>query len=328
MFGGGVALVLALASAPAPAGSNTQLKVLDARIGERSLMSGTTDKPIVFDPRQRTLLLMTVRNDGPAPVAVSYLRVSGSLLGIPFARYQAGTPGTVAPGETRTITALGDFFDIASIANGYVNASLQAVEVEAVGNRHITVATQGFDAKIRGSLWSSEGLLFLQVVAFSLISLIDIAIGVSRRRLPHNRFIRALLFGVAAASTVLTIVIGAAMASIALFDSSAWVPAVLLATAAGFALGYLSPGRLERTAAEAAEDRVIDLVAAGAVARASGEFARRTTGEVASHASGDHTGLAASHHDSGEFAPPPHHDSGEFAPPPHHDSGSHEPPVT
>jgi len=164
----------------------------------------------------------------------------------------------------------------------------------------------------------------------AVISFVDIAIGVSRRRLPKNRFICGILFAFAAVMTVLAIVIVAAMARIALFETTAWVPALLVATAGSFILGYISPSRMVRTAPEKAEDKVIDLVAAGAVARATGDHERRTTGEVAAHQSGDHTAgiagldLTASHH-SGEFTAAPAHESGEFTAAPAHESGSHEP---
>jgi hypothetical protein len=112
--------------------------------------------------------------------------------------------------------------------------------------------------------------------------------------------------------------------------AAAYVPAIFLATAIGFGLGFVSPGPLERRARDVSEDRVVDIVAAEAVARASGEYARRTTGGTAlPHESGDYTQeVAESGHDSGRFTPQdsgsftkqdsgsfaPQHESGEFAP--------------
>ncbi len=320
------ALALSIPGAAAGASSSTQLKVIDAHVGNRSLMSGTTDNPVVIDPNARVVLSMTVRNDGPDAALVRYLRLSGSLIGIRFANFQGSANVAVLPGATQTVSVRGDFFDVDKVANGYVNGTMQLVD-----EQRQTLASQSFDANITGSWISTEGLLLAQVFLFALISLVDIGFGLARRRLPRNRFVRGILFALAAASTVMTLVILAAMAAIALFDASAWVPALLVATGGGFVLGYLSPGRLERSVHEQAEDKVIDLVAAGAVARASGEFARRTTGEVTGPESGDHsvvslspTGENPAHH-SGEFAPAPSHESGEFSPAPTHESGSHEP---
>jgi hypothetical protein len=269
---------------------------------------------------------MTLRNDGPTVAIVRYLRLSGALLGIHFANFQGSVNVAVLPGTTRTVAVRSDFFDVDRVATGYVNGTMSAVS-----EQRETLAAQRFDANINGSWVSTEGLLLAQVFLFALISLVDIGVGLSRRRLPRNRFIRAILFSLAAASTVLTLVIIAAMAQIALFDASAWVPALLVASAGGFVLGYLSPGRLERSVHEKAEDRVVDLVAADAVLRASGQYDRRTTGQVTGPESGDHSvvSLAPTGENpaqrSGEFAPAPSHESGEFTPPPTHESGSHEP---
>jgi hypothetical protein len=282
---------------------------------------------VVVEPKAPTTLSMTIANDGTTPLHVRYLRLSGTMLGIDFVQYQASTKVDIAPGTTKTVTTPSDFFDVDGVATGYVNAKMAAVdEVRS------TIVTQSFVADVKGKFLSSEGLFFLQVLAFALISLVDVAYGIARRRLPRNRFIAAVLFAFAAASTVIAIVIGAAMARVALFEPQAWVPALFVATAGAFVLGYLSPSRLSRTATDEADDKVIDLVAAGAVARATGEQAARTTGGTPSHESGEHT-LDIGSHESGEFSVRhesgeynvEQHDSGEFTAAQRHESGSHEP---
>jgi hypothetical protein len=304
------------------------VKLVDAHIGDRSIMTGTSDHPVVINPKVPTTLSMTIANQGTSPLHVRYLRLSGAVLGIDFVNFQASTQADIEPGATETVTGPSDFFDLDGVATGYVKARMEAVD-----EQRSTIVSQSFVADVHGKFFSSEGLFFLQVLAFALISLVDVAYGVSRRRLPRNRFIAAVLFAFAAASTVITIVIGAAMARIVLFEPQAWVPALFVATAAAFVLGYLSPSRLSRTAPEEAEDKVIDLVAAGAVARATGENPARTTGGTPSHDSGDHTDALDVAHDSGEFGVSRHesgeynvqqHDSGDYTGVQRHDSGSHE----
>jgi hypothetical protein len=120
-------------------------------------------------------------------------------------------------------------------------------------------------------------------------------------------------------------VIGIAMLRIALPGPTTWVPAVVLSTVVGFVLGYLSPGPLDQHAKDSADEEVIDLVAAEAVARASGAHERRTTGgSVAPNESGAHdpaheSGSHAPAHESGEFKA---HQSGQFTP---HESGPIDP---
>jgi hypothetical protein len=342
----------AAADTPAPP---TRLKVLAASIGDRSLMLPTRDNPIVINPKVKKQLTMTVRNEGSAAVSVRYLRLTGSLLGIHFVRYQATSDVAVGAGATRTISVLGDFFDVDGVATGYMSATMQVVDQDRA-----VLATQPFVADVRGKVASSVGLLLLEAFVFAVVGLIEIVVGLARRRLPRNRFVRAIFFALTAGSAVITLTVAAAMARVALFGAGSWIPALLIASGVGFVLGYLSPGRIERGARDTTDDSVIDLVAAEAVARASGGVRRVQTGEIEAHKSGDHTGVAAavggsakqhdsgghvapqhdsgghapSQHDSGGHAPSQHdsgghapsqHDSGGHAPPESHQSGGHEP---
>jgi hypothetical protein len=283
------------------------LKITAASVGTRSLLSATRANPIVINPKVKQQLSMTVRNDGTTPVAIRYLRLTGSLLNVHFVRYQATANVNVAPGANRTISVPGDFFDVDGVATGYMNATMQVVDEQ----RNVLVS-QAFVADVQGKVASSVGLLLLEALVFAVVGISEIVIGLARRRLPWNRFMRAVFFALTGASVVVTVVVAAAMSRDALFGSSTWQPAVLIVAAIGFVLGYLSPGQIDRGARDDDEDTDIDLVAAEAVARASGEF-QRTTGSTPSHASGDHSAVAASHA------------SGEHAAPEQHASGGHEP---
>ncbi len=309
------------AGAGAATVASSRLHITAATIGDRSLLSGTRSNPIVINPKVRQQLSMTVRNDGTSTVAIRYLRLTGSLLNVHFVRYQASANVDVAPEATKTISVPGDFFDVDGVATGYMNATMQVVD-----QQRSILASQAFVADVQGKVASSVGLLLLEAFVFAIVGLGEIVIGLARRRLPWNRFMRAIFFALTAVSVVITIVVGAAMSRDALFGSSTWIPAVLIAALIGFVLGYLSPGQIDRSARDDDEDADIDLVAAEAVARASGEF-KRTTGSVPSHASGEHSGaisLVEGSQQSGEFAPLRQHTSGEFEPPEQHTSGGHD----
>ena len=315
---------LGAGAAAGAATAPSRLKVTAASIGDRSLLSATRANPIVINPKVRQQLSMTVRNDGTSVVSVRYLRLTGSLLGVHFVRYQASSNIDVAAGTTRTISVLGDFFDVDGVATGYMSATMQVVD-----QQRVVLASQPFVADVQGKVVSSVGLLLLEAFAFSAVGIVQIVFGLARRRLPRNRFVRAVFFAVTFGSVVITLTVAAAMARVALFGSSSWVPALLIASGIGFVLGYLSPGRLERGARDTTDDSVIDLVAAEAVARASGGVRRVQTGEVEAHKSGDHTGVLGKltrrtkQHDSGGHTPA-QHDSGGHSPS-HHDSGGHSP---
>jgi hypothetical protein len=126
------------------ASTPTRLKVTAAQIGDRSLLVGTRAKPIVINPHVREQLTMSVRNDGSGPVAIRYLRLTGSLLNVHFVRYQASANVVVGAGQTKTISVLGDFFDVDGVATGYMNATMQVVDEQ----RNV-LASQAFVGDVR-----------------------------------------------------------------------------------------------------------------------------------------------------------------------------------
>jgi hypothetical protein len=318
---GGVIAVVGIPSAARAADTspNTQVKIVAASIAGHSLFGTSTDRAVPMEARGDIPVSITVENTGDTPVAVRYVRITGAMLGIRFVRFEATARVVVPARETRTINQPGDFFDIDQSSTGYINSAIQVVN-----EQRVTLASHSFVADVQGKFWSSEGIFLLELLIFSLIGLARILVGVMRRSLPVNRFVRGLLFGLTTVTAALAIVIGIAMLRIALAAPTTWIPAALLALAGGFALGYISPGPLDRRAHEDTEAKVVDLVAAEAVARASGEHQRRTTGQTVSHSSGEHTqqsGEFSPQHESGEFAP--QHESGEFAP--QHDSAPIDP---
>jgi hypothetical protein len=212
------AVVAGAATAP-----SRGLKITAASVGTRSLLSATRANPIVINPKVKQQLSMTVRNDGTTPVAIRYLRLTGSLLNVHFVRYQATANVNVAPGATRTISVPGDFFDVDGVATGYMNATMQVVDEQ----RNVLVS-QAFVADVQGKVASSVGLLLLEALVFAVVGISEIVIGLARRRLPWNRFMRAVFFALTGASVVVTVVVAAAMSRDALFGSSTWQPAVLI----------------------------------------------------------------------------------------------------
>jgi hypothetical protein len=310
------------ARADAAPATNTDVKIIAAHIDGKSLFDDTRENPVPISPLPEVPFSLTVENTGDVPVEIRYVRITGAMLGIRFVRFQATTKETVPAHSVRTFGQPADFFDVDRAASGYINSSMQVVDAD-----RNTLASKGFVADVEGKFLSSEGVLLIEVIVFALIGIVQIMLGLYRRGLSPNRFYRAMLFAITFGSAAVAIVIGIAMLRIGLLRPTTWVPAVLLTTAAGFVLGYLSPGRLERRADDESEEKVLDLVAAEAVARASGQHERRTTGGSVPHTSGDHTGVTTGHpsgeheaHESGKFAP---HTSGGYTP--QHESGPQEP---
>jgi hypothetical protein len=308
-----------------PAGAAPKVQITAASIGGRSLFGDTRGSPVPMKTKHQVPFSVTVRNNGAAPVVIRFLSINGSIISVRLVRFSSTVGQTVPPFSAITINQLGDFASLDGAATGYFDASIAVADAQ--GN---TIASHGFGADSQGGFWSTEGIALLLVVAFAVVGIVRITIGVSRRSLSRNRFVRGLTFAITAAAGAIAIVVALAMFRIDLLPAAAYVPAIFLATAIGFGLGFVSPGPLERRARDVSEDRVVDIVAAEAVARASGEYSRRTTGgTVLPHESGDYTQeVAKAGHDSGSFTKQdsgsftkqdsgsftPQHESGEFAP--------------
>jgi hypothetical protein len=308
-----------------PADAARNVDITSASISGRSLFGDTRGSPVPIKTKHAVPFSVTVRNRSAVPVVIRFVSITGSIISVRLVRFSATVGSTVPPFSSITINQLGDFASLDGAATGYFDGSIAVADLQ--GN---TVASHGFGADSQGGFWSTEGIALLLVIAFALVGIVRIVMGVSRRSLSRNRFVRGLTFAITAAAGAIAIILALAMFRVDLLPAAAYVPAIFLSTAIGFGLGFVSPGPLERRARDVSEDRVVDIVAAEAVARASGNYARRTTGgTVLPHESGDYTQeVATAAHDSGRFTPQgsgsfttqdsgrfaPQHESGEFAP--------------
>ena len=293
---------------PAGAVEATQVHIDDATIGGRSLMQATSSNPVRLPTTRGVPLGITLTNTTDAPINVRAVQMVLSMLGVRLASYQASVEEIVPPHGTVTIYQAADFFTLDKAATGYVNAKVQVVD-----EARTTVASQPFSASVNGKINSDEGVFFLALVALTLIGVIEILLRMARGQLSRNRFLRGLGFGFTALCGAGSVVVGVAIVEVALLEPKVWIPTLLVATAAGFVVGYISPSYTEPDIGARTETRVIDIVATEAVARASGNYARRTTGGTTA----PHVDIRESNpHNSGGYAAP--HDSGGYAP--QHDS--------
>jgi hypothetical protein len=316
-----IAAVTWFLATPSGAEVTTPVRIVAAEIDGHSLFRDSHADPIPLSDRPEVPISVTIENHSGAPVKIRYLRITGAMLGVRFVSYQTSTNRTLPVDGRVTIAGPADFFDIDRQANGYINSAMQVVD-----EKREVLASKGFVADVDGRPWSTEGIVLLLFVAFGVVGLIDIGFRIARRGLTANRFLRGVLFAATFASFALAFVLGVAMLRITILAPATWIPILLLTSAAGFALGYISPGPLDRRAHEASDDKVIDLVAAEAIARASGQHGPATAGSAAvSHQSGEHvaheSGEFAAQHESGQFDA--QHDSGSF--PAQHNSGPMEP---
>jgi hypothetical protein len=310
------------------------LTIVRARLNNRDLSSGTNDDPIPLDNSPDVPFLVEVRNNTDRPIDVRWVRFELETLSISWAHYDLRTHTTVDAGDTTTIAEPLDFFDINITGKGYIDSTMGVYDFERE-----ELAAQDFALYIEGDTTSTISVFVILMLGLTIICIIEILVGITRRTLPANRFLRAVMFAFTGAVAAVTIVVGAAVLDIVLMTPTTYVRVIAIFTIVAGVLGYLSPGPVERTPEELHEEKLIDLTAEEALARASGQVPATVGAAVAaqqlSHQSGPQSvshesgPQSVSHesgpqqvsHESGGHAPPVDHASQEL--PAQHDSGEH-----
>ena len=257
---------LAIAVAP-PAGAAQTLDV-EARIGGRDLAEVDSTNPISIDPNAEIPLSVTIRNAGNRTENVRFVRLEGEALGLTFLTYDLGIRATLRPGEETTVEAVLDFFDLEDQATGYLGASLRVYDED----RRL-LGEQRFVMDIQGKPTSTLGLFAVAVLGIAAFSVTTLVLNTMRRRLPANRFVRGLQFGVAGGAIGVTLALGVSILRISFADVEAWVPLVFLPTVIAFGVGYVAPGPLSQSIRDVRDEDALLAMAEAAVARASGGHA-------------------------------------------------------
>ena len=259
-------LWLAISIAP-PAGAAQTLDV-EARIAGRDLADVDSANPLSIDPNEEIPLSVTIRNAGNRTENIRFVRLEGEALGLTFLTYDLGIRATLRPGEETTVEAVLDFFDLEDQATGYLGASLRVYD----DDRRL-LGEQSFVMDIQGKPTSTLGLFAVAVLGIAAFSVTTLVLNTMRRRLPANRFVRGMQFGIAGAAIGVTLALGVSILRISFADVEAWVPLVFLPTVIAFGVGYVAPGPLSQSIRDVREEEALLAAAEAAVARASGTHA-------------------------------------------------------
>jgi hypothetical protein len=306
-------------SPPAGAAAGGRLE-LDCVIGGRDIDSADSTDPIEIDPTKQIPIRVTIRNGTDQDAVIRYVRLEGKALGLTFLTYDLGIRTTLDAGETTTVAAELDFFDLEDQATGYLGTSLRVYDPD----RHV-LTERSFVIDVRGKATSTLGLFALVVVAVAIYSTLILVLNTLRRRLPSNRFVRGVQFALAGGAIGVTLSLGVSILRVAFADVETWVPLVTLPTVIAFALGYLAPGPLSRSIRDTQEEEALQLAARAVVAHASGIHDPATSGRFDPRSggfaqrSGGFAQRSGEFQRSGGFA----QRSGEFQP--DHSSGGFQP---
>lgn len=206
--------------------------LLEADVDGRPVGVGT----LVLDPSRTAKVSVTVRNGTDTVQRVKTVRISGSALALTFFAYDTTVPFDVGPRSVETRSFPLDPSDLGSQAIG-----LLPVEVEVVDVQRDTIASVTTTGDVRGSLWSVYGAFGLGVLVLTALSWAGALLALARRRLPPNRWQRAMRFLPAGIGTGLVAVISLSVLRLVAPSPTAEIPFIVGAAAGALLLGYVTP---------------------------------------------------------------------------------------
>ncbi|MER5266872.1 hypothetical protein ABTZ99_32740 [Actinosynnema sp. NPDC002837] len=191
---------------------------------------------LLLDPSRSSLISVTVHNGTDTVRHIKTIRLSGTALALTFFSYDTTVPFDVPAKESVTRGFVLDLGQLGGQATGLLPTELEVLDT----NRDV-LASIGMTGDVRGSLWSVYGVFGLALFGLTLLAWAGALFALARRRLPANRWQRAMRFLPAGVGTGLVAVISLSVLRIMAPSPAAEIPFVLGAAAVAFALGYLTP---------------------------------------------------------------------------------------
>ncbi len=231
----GVSLALAPAAGAAAAAGPAPVVAMFT-INGRAVSHTSDSNPIKLDPSRPAQVNLTVINNGPNPITVAAVALSGRALDITFFDFETQTALQVPPGSTQTQQYTLDFAPLNGQGDGLIPANIHILD----DHRHV-LASQNFTGDVRGRITSLFGLFAIEVTVFTIILFVGALLALARGNLHDNRFRRALRFVWPGLGLGIVIVFCFAILRIWVPSPGHWLPIVLICAAAGFVVGYLTP---------------------------------------------------------------------------------------
>lgn len=227
----------AVAVAPAARAADARSLSWSASLGDRDVGSATSNRPIVLDPGQGSLLTVNVRNTGTSPVTVRAAVLEGRVIGLPFFSYRTRLDLELAPGQADSRVVALDLSDLGDQATGLIPA-----RIRLLGEQREVLANRPFVTDVRGRAMSVYGVFGLVVAVVTLVLLLGLVMTLVRGRLPANRWQRAMQFLPAGAGIGFVATFTLSASRVLAPSLTLWLPLVLVCAAVAFVLGYLAPG--------------------------------------------------------------------------------------
>ncbi|MEV8443017.1 hypothetical protein AB0425_37030 [Actinosynnema sp. NPDC051121] len=191
---------------------------------------------LLLDPSGSSRISVTVHNGTDTVRHVKTIRLSGTALALTFFSYDTTVPFDVPARQSVTRGFVLDLGQLGAQATG-----LLPTELEVLDTDRDVIASIDVTGDVRGSLWSVYGVFGLAVFGLTVLAWTGALFALARRRLPANRWQRAMRFLPAGVGTGLVAVISLSVLRVVAPSPAAEVPFVLGAAACAFALGYVTP---------------------------------------------------------------------------------------
>jgi len=255
---------------------------VNAILNGEDLAASSASNPIRIADDQTAELTLALTNVSDAPVTVRYVRFEGEVIDMIFLTYDTALSVPLAPGESRTLPpVLLDFFDLGGQASGYLRGAVQLYD-----EQRDPIGSQPLFLDARGDGLSTLELFNLLLLAGTVLGAAWNLLRLSQRRLPANRFVRALRFLAVGAGAGLTLAVAFSTLRIWPLSTLWWLLFTIVGAIVGYVIGLLLPGSegddidlLDEE--DLLEELVLEhdeaLVGAGAVGAGSSVSTRSTT---------------------------------------------------
>jgi hypothetical protein len=231
---GALALLVAL-GAPAAAQADDEL-TFTATVEDVDLARVDANDPLELRPDTELQVDVEITNATDDEVFIRAVRLDSQVLGLTFFTFTTRIDLRVAAGDSATRSFLVDLGDLGDQAVGLLPARMALLD-----ESRSVVASMSFPVDVRGSLTSVYGLFGIIVAVITALLLAAAVARLAAHRLPANRWSRAARFGVPGLGVGMTLTFTLSALRLLTPGASAWVVAVLVCGAIGFAVGWLSP---------------------------------------------------------------------------------------
>jgi hypothetical protein len=239
-----VLAVLVLSDAETSAQTDGDVDVAIAvSVHGRAASDFNSNDPLRLEPDEKIVFDVEITNEGSAPATVRSLVLRGEVLNLTFFSYETRIDAEVEPDDTEERSVPIELTGLDGQATGLIPASLQFL-----GPDRDVVASEEFPVDVQGSLWSVYGVFGLLVAAITVLLLLGVLYRLATRRLPANRWSRAVRFGVPGLALGLTLTLTLSALGVLAPHPVNSLTIVLVSGAILFVVGYLTPAPEEEAA--------------------------------------------------------------------------------